>query len=136
MGIPKETQDRIAADADKEYPFDGIISDVSANEHRRNIGRYRVGYIAGATAEAEKTDTAIDAALHKERNAMQAKMTEMEIGYLKQIQGLADALEALLNVMPKGDALRYIYAKEVVIAGRQLLQQFKDGKGKEVGNGA
>jgi hypothetical protein len=61
MTLPKETQDRIANDADKEYPFDGIISDISANEHRRNIGRYRVGYIAGATEWAGKAKPAIDA---------------------------------------------------------------------------
>lgn len=95
----------------------------------------KIGYIAGATAWApwkvkhDELKTLLDKQLTTQQELLKAAEVSQAL-----LQYMADALEALLNVMPKGDSLRYFHAKEKVIAGRQLLQQFKDGKGKEVGD--
>lgn len=86
--LPADVHKRIEQDAFKKYPL--ILS------HTHTDGP-RTGYIAGATAEAERA------------------------------QNVIAAFEALLNVMPNGDALRYFYAKEEIIKGRQAIEQWKEG---------
>lgn len=79
-------------------------------------------------------DDKIDKALHAERNAIQAKITEMEIGYLKQAQRMADALEFIANSPVSANEREMV---SWILTARALaveqLQQFKDG-GKEVGD--
>lgn len=90
MTLPKETLDKINAEADLYgfvIPYDGSNTFYIEDKVK--------GYQAGATEFAGKAEEQIEAALHKERNAMQAKITGLEIGYLKQIKGLVDALEQL-----------------------------------------
>lgn len=126
---------------------------------------YRDGYFIGATAyapwkvkydELQATiDDKIDKALHAERNAIQVKMTEMETGYLKQIQRMADALGKISNIvtwMEETGAKRISELAENALKQRRIgedekkeqlipmaiyrqegskteANQFKDGKG-------
>lgn len=62
------------------------------------------GYIAGATAENERTEDEIDKALHAERNKMQVKFSELDKQYAallkeqrERAQDLVDALEGIDN---------------------------------------
>lgn len=120
---------------------DKIKSDASAYS---DISRF-IAYTRGATAwapwkvkhdELQATiEDKIDKALHAERNATQAKMTEMEVGYLKQIHGLADALEQIAkeaNNSPE-DTWGEIAVRMKRIAIIQL-QQFKESKNLHSGN--
>jgi hypothetical protein len=125
--LPKEIQEQIKKAAQDK------LNSAHYGEFSRG---YYSGEISGATAWAHwkvkhdelqaAIDDKIDKALHAERNAMQAKMTEMEIGYLKQAQRMADALEFV-----KDNGL----CSETTTMINEALQQFKDGKGKEADNG-
>lgn len=118
-------QERIKADAERFTKDEG----------------YQKVYIAGATAEHEKIEAAIDSAIHKERNALQAKVTQMDMDWLKRAQVLVDALEAiekwciesgLKSVAiddPKGMAIYHS-----LHLAKNALKQWKSGKGKEVGD--
>jgi hypothetical protein len=88
MTLPQTTINRINAEAEKYgfvVPYDG--SNKFYNDDKVK------GYKAGATEWAGKAEEQIEAALHEERNAIQAKMTGMETGYLEQIKGLVDTLK-------------------------------------------
>lgn len=146
--IPEEIQNEIIADAKriKRTLIRKTDGDVIY------IEGYGEGYVAGATAwapwkvkydELQATiDDKIDAALHAERNAIQAKMTEMETGYLKQIQSMIDTFQMIVNAPVPANEREYIswFVTAKNIAGgvisdweaEKYVQQFKDGKGKEV----
>lgn len=135
--LPAEVQERIKADAESAITKNNevLLLNESYNEG------YEDGYIAGGTAEEERAQseietlksdfkrvqkTAIDYANRKDEVVKQRdKLAE-------RAQVLVDALEELLNMMPKGDGLRYFHAREQVLKGRQLLQQWKR-KGVENG---
>jgi hypothetical protein len=126
--MDKTTQDRIKADATAAY----------ADIHGF------VAYTKGAMAEAEKTEVAVDKALHTERNAIQAKMTEMETGYLKQINNLLDVLQKIVHAPVPANEREYIswFVTAKNIAGGAIsdyeadreVRQWKGGKGKEAGD--
>lgn len=115
--LPEEMQERIKADAEdatgKRFPGDAVNFEYL---------EYHAGYIAGATAEAEKIEQAIESALHKERNAIQVKITGMEVGYMKQIRELVKVLGFIRANGLCSESTALIDA---------ALQQWKNGK-KEV----
>lgn len=121
MARPKITPDRINKDAAKKYPL--------TNGNDLETGK-RIGYIAGATAENElaheELKDAQDAAAMfcNKYNVVATQLADI----VDEAQKLANALEILLNKMPKGDSLRYFHAKEDVIKGRETLQQWNAGK--------
>lgn len=61
MALPKTTQDRIKADANKKYPL------IASHTHSHGP---RSGYIAGATAEAERAQKLVEA-LGKAKHALE-----------------------------------------------------------------
>lgn len=93
MTLPQEIEQQISDRKDE------LVKDMKTDNDRQ-IGYYQgfcAGHEAGATEWAGKAEEQIDAALHKERNAMQAKITGMETKYLEQIRGLVDALNEIGN---------------------------------------
>lgn len=121
--LPQEIQAQIKNEAKKLFPLSfNKIEDWGLKEHEQRT------WIAGATEWAlwkVKHD-----ALHAERNAMQAKMTEMEVGYVKQIQGLVEALELISN---KLSGVNDTITNDIESIANKALKQWKDGaKGKEV----
>lgn len=129
-------QNNIPADVQERIEHDARDAARGIGDPKRLDATY-YGYIAGATAEALKY-AELKNQYDSARSALDTKQCELlrEIGennaIAKRAQNVIAAFEAILNVMPNGDALRYFHAKEEVIKGRQLLQQWKDRKeGKE-----
>lgn len=137
--LPADVQERIKADADDAH------LEVLKHSSLPYSRGYRTGYIAGATAEAQNIDKAVEAALHKERNAIQAKITAMEVRYLKQIQRLLDVLKSIEHAPVPANDREYIswFVTAKNIAGGAIsdyeaeneVQQWKGEGEKEVGDG-
>lgn len=126
--MDNKTQEQIKADAEA-YALPMVWVNQNPKGEEQLFYEYisSTSYIAGATAEHEKTEAAIDAAIHKERNALQAKVTQMDIGWLKRSQVLVDALEAIIK---NGENVRSTYRvdKLYIKIARKALEQWK---GKE-----
>ncbi|HEX6431807.1 MAG TPA: hypothetical protein VF008_29150 [Niastella sp.] len=128
--LSKSVMDQIKADAKMRTGYDE-----NADHKPYDKGMYH-GFVSGAAIYTDKAQELIDEALHKERNAIQAKMTQMEAGYLKQIQCMADALEAFAESSCDYESVNFgkpVHSPECrACKARELVQQFKDGKGREV----
>lgn len=130
-----QTQERIKADAakftDKRYKSTGV----SSKEYARHMGvldGLEEGYIAGATAENERAEAAIDAAIHNERNALQARVTQIDMDWLKRSQVLADDIQMMLDQIEYSPELSWFeIVHKMKGIGLDALRQWKAGKGKE-----
>lgn len=87
------------------------------------------GFTVGKLAGSEK-------AIHTERNAMQARLTSVDIEWAKKcrvlelkLKAITDAAQSLSNIMPSGNNLHYFHAKQEVITLRKTLAEIqKDTK--------
>lgn len=112
--MDSKTQERIKADARKVYPVSWQYQE-------------RIGYIAGATAEHAHNES-IRLQLEAQ-NANVEILLQQKNDLIERAQVLVDALESVkrtLNWIENADELDII---------REALEQWKSGKGKEVGNG-
>lgn len=112
MALDKTTQERIKADAEKKYPRVTALAIANRN-----------GYIAGATAEHAQNESV--------RLQLEAQDANVEILFsqkkelIKRAQVLVDALEEILK--------QHDYYSVIELAAK-ALEQWKSGKGKEVGD--
>lgn len=129
------TNDRIIIEAqDATNAKEKQLKESPIRDYDRMVSElygYNKGYIAGATAEHERTEDEIDKAIHAERNKMQAKFNASD----KQWAALLREQNVQARVLV--DALSDIASGKVLpqFIASMALEQWKSGKGKEVGDG-